>query len=399
MNLPERKISRRELLKLGGLAGLAGALRPTAWAAEEAMPAEPALPQVPRRVLGKTGEKIPILLMGMSLKLDQKFDPRLAEALRFGVYYYDNARGYANGTSETAMGNFMERVGDRKKFWITTKSPDHTPEGMERNLAESLRQLKTDYVDLFFMHALRDKKYLSAETAAAAAKLKKEGKIRYFGFSCHNENVAELMQEAAKLPWIDAIMFKYNFRDYGNKELNDAMDACHKANIGLIAMKTQGSAVSFEDRVAKFAGGKWNRHQAVLKAVWADVRIAAAVSQMDTLEKMKENIAAALDSSPLSAADQAALRRYADETAHLYCAGCQHICGQALPPGIQVGTTLRYLMYHDSYGYADEARQLFAELPAEARQWQHVDFTQAAALCPRRVDIAQHMRRAAEVLA
>ena len=74
-------------------------------------------------------------------------------------------------------------------------------------------------------------------------------------------------------------MFRYNFREYGNLELNRAMDACHQANVGLIAMKTQGSAVSFEDRVKMFEGGKFNRHQAVLRAVWADERITAAVSR------------------------------------------------------------------------------------------------------------------------
>jgi hypothetical protein len=90
-------------------------------------------------------------------------------------------------------------------------------------------------------------------------------------------------------------MFRYNFRQYGNAELNKAMDAAAKAKVGLIAMKTQGSSVSFEDKWEKWvADGKWSKPQAVLKAVWADDRITAAVSHMDTLEKLKENVAAAL---------------------------------------------------------------------------------------------------------
>jgi hypothetical protein len=164
-------------------------------------------------------------------------------------------------------------------------------------------------------------------------------------------------------------------------------------------MKTQGSAVSFDDRVKKFEGGKFTHHQAVLKAVWADERITAAVSHMDTLEKLKENIAAALDRDKLSAADHAALQQYAQETRHLYCAGCQHICGRALPAGIEVATTLRCLMYHDAYGDVAKAREVFAKLPAEARRLAGVDFSRAAELCPHKIDIAHHMRRAIEVLA
>ena len=404
MNFSDKKMTRREMLKmasLAGVAGLAGVALPVVSraAGTEPKPDDQKLPQVPRRTLGKTGQRIPILLMGGSMKFDQNFDPKFAEGVRFGVNYFDTAYSYAGGTSEIAIGNFLQRTGRRKEAWITTKCEKYTPNGMVEMLNTSLQRLKTDYVDLFFLHGVQDPRDLSPDAAQQADKLKKDGKIRFFGFSCHDQTVAELLNKAAGLSWIDAIMFRYNFREYGNKELNDAMDACHKANVGLIAMKTQGSAVSFDDRIKKFEGSKFSRPQAVLKAVWEDERISAAVSQMDTLEKMKDNIAAALDQSKLSAVDHDALQRYAQATDHLYCAGCDHICGRALPAGLQVGTTLRYLMYHDSYGEPEKARELYAQLPPEARQIEGVDFAQASALCPHRVDIAKHMQRAVDVLA
>ncbi|MBI3985417.1 MAG: aldo/keto reductase [Lentisphaerae bacterium] len=400
MSILNKTLSRRELLKLGGLAGLAGALGASRLARAEtaAQPAQSVLPQVPRRVLGKTQQTIPILLMGGSSRFDQKFDPRFAEACRFGVNYFDMADCYAGGTSETALGGFLERSGKRKDIWITTKSCDHSPAGLVRILDRSLERMKTDHVDLFFLHALKDSIHLSPEMARLSEQLKKDGKIRFFGFSCHGPTSVELLNKAAGLPWIDAIMFKYNFREYGNKELNAAMDACHKANIGLIAMKTQGSAVSFEDRIKPFEGGKFTRHQAVLKAVWADERITAAVSEMDTLEKLKQNIAAAIDPEKLSDAERAALQQYAQATEHLYCRGCDHICGSALPEGIQVGAALRCLMYHDAYGNPQKARETFASLPAEARQFAGLDFSKAATLCPHQVDIGKHMQRAMTVL-
>ena len=69
-------------------------------------------------------------------------------------------------------------------------------------------------------------------------------------------------------------------RSYGDAELNKAIDAAHKADIGLIAMKTQGSASSFAPRVDPFKEAGFSRHQAVLKAVWKDTRIASAISAM-----------------------------------------------------------------------------------------------------------------------
>src|SRR4029453_8230435 len=66
--------------------------------------------QVPRRVLGKTGEKIPVLVMGGSVPMDPRFDPKLAEGFKYGVNYYDAADCYGNGEVERAIGAFHTRA-------------------------------------------------------------------------------------------------------------------------------------------------------------------------------------------------------------------------------------------------------------------------------------------------
>jgi predicted aldo/keto reductase-like oxidoreductase len=355
---------------------------------------------VPRRVLGKTGQTIPILLMGGSMPFDERFDPKLAECLRFGVNYFDAADCYAGGKCEPAVGSFHSLAKVREKIWITSKSDAHDPEGFERTLNTSLERLQTDYVDMYFLHALQDPDHISKDLRKTVDRLKKQGKLRYFGFSCHHGNVAELLQLASKISWIDSVMFRYNFRKYGEKELNSAIDAAHKSGVGLIAMKTQGSEASFADAWKKFERtGKWTKHQAVLKAVWSDQRITAAVSHMDTFEKVKQNIAAALDRSELSSLEQQALWKYADATRSMACDGCDHLCNPAVDAPVRIGDTMRCLMYHDVYGEADKARELFRALPAGAQALNGVDFSGANAACPHGVDVARHMRRAAEVLA
>jgi predicted aldo/keto reductase-like oxidoreductase len=403
----EKKITRRDLFKMSIGAGAGFAFSPLGakivGAQEAETPrrmSEATLPQVPRRVLGKTGETIPILLFGGGVDLDPRFDPKLAEAMRFGVNYIDAADCYGGDTCEASVGSFLARADARRKAWITSKSDDWDPKGFERTLHRGLERMQTDYFDMYYLHALDDASPVNDDLKVTVERLKREGKIRFFGFSCHDGNVAELMQLAAKTPWIDSVMFRYNFAQYGDKELNDAIDACARANIGLIAMKTQRSEIGFRDAWMKFEQkGPWSKHQAVLKAVWADDRITAAVSHMDTFEKLKQNIAAAVDQFDLGAAEWNALRDYAEVTRGLACDGCDHICNAAVDAPVSIGATLRYLMYHDAYGETEKARSLFARLPAQARRIDGVDFRAANAACPLGVDVAAHMKRAAEVLA
>ena len=391
-------LNRRTFLSIGGGAAIAGAtLKPGD--AIAAGTAGKGLPKVPRRVLGKTKKEIPILLFGAAVQLDTRFDPKLAEAYRFGVNYFDTADCYLDGNSETAVGNFWTRAKlKRDDIWITSKSDRHDPEGLVSTLDAGLKKLKTDFVDLYFLHALTDADYLSPAMAKTAERLKKEGKIRHVGFSCHDANVVELLNAAAKRPWIDAIMFRYNFRRYGDKALNKAMDACAKAGIGLIAMKTQGSEASFEDQWKKFEKtGKWTKHQAVLKAVWEDPRITAAVSAMKNFEQLRQNIQAALDKGKLTSAEWDALDRYATATRSLACDGCDHLCSPHVQAPVQIGSTMRFLMYHDVYGEPEKAKALFDKMPADAKQLANVDFSGANRACPHGVDVAAHMARAQEL--
>jgi uncharacterized protein len=392
----DRSVSRRHLLALGGVASTALSLP---WSSSEAFAAD-AAPQVPRRVLGKTGQKVPILLLGGGSGFDEKFDPRIPKALQHGVDYIDAARKYAGGTCEVNASNTLQRINAIDKVWITSKSGNYDAAGFERDVDLSLAQLKRKHIDLYYLHGIQDLKILDdKELLSTVEKLKKAGKIKYFGFSCHDGTVAELLTKAAGVSLVDSIMFRYNFRQYGDKPLNAAIDAAHKANIGLIAMKTQGSEAGIEDAWKKFEKtGKWTKHQAVLKAVWADPRISAAVSHMDSLEKLQQNIAAAVDDQKLGAADWRAIEQYAKATRGLACDGCGQKCRSALARPVDVATTMRCVMYHDVYKDTAKARRVFGELTAEARNFDGLDFAAAQRACPHGVDVGAHVQRAREIL-
>ncbi len=403
----DNTFGRRDLLKrAAGTAGLGalGALAGTTQAAAQDAPA-PLVGSVPRKTLGSTGKDIPIIVMGGSQAFDLSYDKVLHGAYKEGVDYIDCAQAYANGISHKGVGVFVEQVG-REKLWLTSKvmlfgQKNATPENYVKNLEKFLPDLRTDYLDMFFMHSINDPALLDEPYIRMAQDLKKRGLIHHFGFSCHMGRVVELMNKAASLgpEAIDSIMFRYNFAQYGDLELNKAIDACKKAGIGLIAMKTQASVPAEQEEVVHFQSKDFTIHQAKLKAVWADERIDSAVSEMTNTQQLRENVAAAKAPNQLAMSDYVQLNRLAAQTAPYRCNGCNQHCESQIDGDTQVAEVLRYLMYAECYGKADRARELYRALRPDQREWQNVDFARAAAACPQGIDIAKRMRDAAAVLA
>ena len=103
-----------------------------------------------------------------------------------------------------------------------------------------MKKLQTDHVDLFFCHAVSATNDIGEPVREWAAQMKKAGKMKFFGFSTHT-NMEDCLLAAAKLDWIDVVMFSYNFRLMLSPKMKEAVAACTDAGIGLVAMKTQGS--------------------------------------------------------------------------------------------------------------------------------------------------------------
>lgn len=393
MDEKKGRFTRRQFLTTSAALG-AGALLPGSLTAEEVAKAVKAA--MPTKILGKTGARVTALGFGSALNVTP---PLLNIALAEGVTYIDTAQGYGNGNSEKNIGSILERNGRRKDCFIVTKSEDHSVEGFASSLVnDSLPRLRTDHVDLYYLHNLGSPDRLDDEMKQTTERLKKEKKIRFFGFSSHHDNMVPTLNKAAEVGFVDAIMFKYNFRDYDDAELNKAMDKCAQAGIGLVAMKTQGGAVSFQNRVDPFTEKGFNKHQACLKAVWADDRIHCIVSAMKNLSQLKQNAQAARRPS-MGLLERQLLDEYAAETSHLYCRGCAHNCEGCVDAPLQIADTLRYRMYGENYGDRQEARRLFSQLPTRARAIAGVDFTAAEAACPYNVPIGALMRDAAAKLA
>ncbi len=176
--------------------------------------------------------------------------------------------------------------------------------------------------------------------------------------------------------------------------------ACHKAGIGLLAMKTMGSVPRELEAVSDFRSQNFTLGQAKLKSVWADERIASVCSEMDSVQRVRENVAAAKTEQNLTAEESHQLNRLAALTSSYSCEGCKHLCEQAAGGGVRIAEQLRYLMYHDCYdGKARRARELFGAIPAKARVLDNAQAARASAVCPQGIDIAAQLTRAKALLA
>ncbi|MFC1781001.1 aldo/keto reductase [Planctomycetota bacterium] len=465
-----KNVDRRDFLKTIGTAGIATSLanvtnalassEPQAGPAEPNAPVDPnaaqqeqALLVAPRKDLGKTGVKVSSLGLGMMYNVvDNQII--LRSALRYGVNYWDTANNYGGGNSELGIGVFFERNPEEREniFLVSKASNANSVAQIEERLQTSLERMKTDYIDLYdFPHGLNDPSQLSDEVKQWVESAKEKGQIKYFGFSAHS-NMATALEAAAKLGWIDVIMFSYNYRLAQDAALQKAIDACYEQKIGLVAMKAAGRASS-GDEGGRGRGGRGARGeragatgergargergtpgergarrgaeqpatvqtaqseeltesliergftqlQAAIKLVMDDERISCVNVGMETVPILTANVAAALDKESLTAAEQNAFRQYAQATCSGYCAGCSQICDSALGGNSYVRDIMRYLMYYNSYGSKEMARELFAEIPLNIRNHLlQTDYSLAEARCPQHIPISEYITEAVGKLA
>lgn len=233
-------MKRRDFIKtVGGAAGVAALGMPEVFAAEEAVESVEGLP---RRVLGRTGQKIPVVgFPGLALtKCDQeKGTAALHAAFEHGVNYFDVAPNYGNGDAEIKMGLGLQGL-DRSKYFLACKTHKRDKDAAQFELERSLKRLKTDHFDLYQLHHLvtpeEVEKALGPDGAMAAIlKAKDEGKIKYLGFSAHTTKGALTAMKGFKF---DTVMFPINFVEYYNRDFGrEVLALANEQGAGVLAIK------------------------------------------------------------------------------------------------------------------------------------------------------------------
>jgi aryl-alcohol dehydrogenase-like predicted oxidoreductase len=170
-------------------------------------------------------------------------------AIDEGVTFFDNAWEYNGGRSEELMGKALEMDGKRKQAFLMTKYCEPTFEGAMKNLEDSLRKLRTDHLDLWQIHEMNndnDPEWVFERGAVKAAiEAKKQGKVRYIGFTGHKDprihmDMLTRKYEGKVVDW-DAVQMPINVMDAHFRSFqNNVVPACLKRKIGVVGMKGLG---------------------------------------------------------------------------------------------------------------------------------------------------------------
>lgn len=400
-----KKMDRRTFLKTTGIGS--ASLVMTSDLASKGLAAENGNntpKKIPTRILGKTGVPVPILSLGGTVDWSTN-QSLLRMACNLGVTLWHTADGYENGKSEIGIGQYFSKYPeDRKKVFLSTMHIEkHDFQQMNIGIDISLERMQTDYIDLYLFHCTQSPEHFTPELGAWADQKKKEGKIKYFGFSTHTQD-AKVLMHVSSLGWVEAIMLLYNYQLRIKEEVIRGVEACAKAGIGLIAIKTQGMPFEKTDNPEELEAYKYfmekgyTLEQAKLKAVWDDERITSICSRMTNLTILKDNVAAASDNKKLSSGDIRMLNRLAEGTCNFYCQGCRK-CLSVMDSESRIPDILRYMMYYNSYGERDLARDLFRKLPENLRNTlSFKDYSHAENACPHKIKIGEAMRKAVRTL-
>lgn len=198
---------------------------------------------LPRRVLGRTGEKVSVVgFPGLALRHyeQDECNKGLVKAFENGVNYYDVAPAYGrDGECEIKMGIGLQAL-DRDKIFLACKTKMRDKEGARKELERSLTRLKTDHFDLYQLHCIftpeEVKKALGPGGAMETVlKAKEQGKIKHIGFSAHTTKGALAAMNGFKF---DTVMFPINFVEYYKIGFGGpVIELANKQGAGVLAIK------------------------------------------------------------------------------------------------------------------------------------------------------------------
>ncbi len=406
-------VSRRDFVRSSAAAAAAAVAFP-ALASDQGKGGDPpkagAPAVLPKRKLGRTGIEVTILSQGAGYATNLR---HLNMMHTLGIRYVDTAKVYLKGASERTLAEWFQKTGHRKEYFLVTKDLPRTPEEFVRMVDERCEALKTDYIDLFFLHALGDDDYYSGlkdiawftdnEWLKATEKVRKSGKVRLLGFSMHTDPIdvrIGMLNAAAKGGWVDAVMVAADptlIRE--NAEFNKALDACHKAGIGLVSMKQGRGVEKIKDVFPTFKDKGLTPHTAVLSAMWTDERFASVCSQMKNLEELRENATAAKNFKPLTKEELGSVNTMLRQGERTFCAACDGSCRRAAHTPANLNKIARYVSYAEEDGRVYEARELLRALPPQDRDWSGADLAAATHACKCKLDFSRIVNRAEELLA
>ena len=267
----------------------------------------------------------------------------LHHALDRGINFFDSARAYTD--SEEKIGRALS--GKRQSFFLASKALSRTAESMTAELETSLRNLRTDYIDLYQVHSVGDLEQLERILSPGGAyealsRAREAGKIRWIGVTGHSRPV---LFKAVETGLFDTVQLPFN--PIEDEWEQDVLPAARAAGLGTIGMKpVAGGAIRNIPAAIRFSLTRG---------------IDVSIPGMDAAEQVDDNTSAAEGLAPLSDEELEMLEREKELWGNRFCRRCAYC--MPCPEGLNIPFLLLIDAYYTRYELEGWAKERLAALP------------------------------------
>lgn len=362
-------------------------------------------------ILGFGCMRLPVIDQDPGKIDEEKAIHMIRTAIDEGVNYLDTAYFYHKGQSEVVVGKALED-GYRERVMLATKLPvtrAKTYEDFNRLLNEQLTKLNTDHIDFYLLHGLNQKSWdhvQKLEISRFLSQALKDGRIRYAGFSFHDEY--PLFKEIVdSFPWTFC-QIQYNYMDTHYQAGTAGLKYASEKGLAVVVMEPiKGGKLA--KNPPNIVQELWNQspiHRTpatwALRWVWNHPEVTVVLSGMNTLEQVKENLLTASEALPhsLTPAELSLIDKVRDQYRSLTKIDCT-ACGycQPCPSGVDIPSN--FALYNDAYMYGDLAssRSAYGQFFApETRASACVECGQCEEACPQALSIRSYLRDVDQIL-
>lgn len=328
--------------------------------------------------------EVPLLALGcMRLPMrndeidQQELDRMVDYCMEHGANYFDTAYMYVDSKSEFAIGKSLKRY-KREDFILADKSPIYkmkTREDVRKIFEEQLKKCQVEYFDFYMCHNINKNSvdtYRNVAMYDELVKLKKEGRIKYLGFSFHG--TPDILREVVKEHKWDFAQLQINYLDWDVVKAKEQYDIVQAEGIPVTVMEPLrgGGLVNLSDKaLAKLKEHYPDTTPASFGLRWAASRknVVTVLSGMSNLQQVKENIQTFIDykemtEDEIKVADE--ISKIIQSQGEINCTACKY-CMEVCPRGINIPAAfalynqykiskskMSFTMYYDTLSEAEQ---------------------------------------------
>ncbi len=367
---------------------------------------------IPASKMGFGCMRLPLLDENDQASIDiEQFKQMVDAFMEAGNTYFDTAFVYHDGASETALGEELVARYPRESFTLATKClawamPDEA--SAKRCLDVSLARLGTDYVDYYLLHNVGGKRTAKFDEYGMwewAQQQKAAGRIRYVGFSMHDD-AACLERLLTAHPEMDFVQLQVNYLDWGDPHNEAAklmeVAARHGKPIVIMDPARGGRLCNLPEQAARIlevANPGASQAQWAYRFCWNLPDVVSVLSGMSTIEQVRENVASYAANIPFTPVEEAALAEAVGimrSLAGIPCTACNY-CMKGCPSNVQISQIMELLNLEAMTADHAFVKGLYSWQAAEGKASSCIRCGKCETMCPQQIGIIDELARAAEL--